>query len=84
MRTRICVPVRENRGKNEQRSLKMMNQVMAARTLSAQISGHKEAAEGGRDPTMKGFRSHVGTFRPFPKSTKETVKPFKQDPNHKS
>ena len=71
--------VRKQRSKTEDWPLEMTNQVMAARTLSVQMSGHKEAAKGGRDPTTEGLRRHVGTFRSFPQSTKEPEKPFKQD-----
>ena len=59
----------------------MTNQVMAARTLRVQMSGHKGAAGGGRDHTTEGLRSHVGAFRSFPWSTEEPEKPFKQDQN---
>lgn len=51
----------------------MANQVLAARTLRAQMSGHKGAAGGGREHTTEGLRSmweHSDLFLGAQKSQK--------------
>lgn len=67
--------VRKHKSKTEDWPLEMTNQVMAARTLSVQMSGHKEAAGGGRDPTTEGLRNHVGMFRSFLRAQKSQKSP---------
>lgn len=60
----------------------MTNPIPVAGALNVQRSGHEEAEEAGKDPTMKRLEALWG--HGFSKCTKEPVKSFKQDPNHAS